>query len=169
MKRFLAVMILFCLFLAGCGRSGRLLIEPVYLYYPKAEYDYGDADGVIDYEAMDATGQMEDYLAILGHYFTDPVDESLVNPFPEGTVPLAVQLDGAQLRVTISPEAEQLPIHRFRLACTCLAMSCFSFCDSETVTVLCGERSCTIRRDNWLLLDEFIPESIQKPTKENPA
>lgn len=168
MKRILAIMILSCLFLTGCGRSGRLLIEPVYLYYPKAEYDYGDADGVIDYEAMDATGLMEDYLALLGHYFTEPVDESLVNPFPAGTVPLAVQPDGRQLRVTISPEAEALPEHRFNLACTCLGMTCFSFSDCESVEILCGERNFNVQRDSWLLLDEYVPESIPTHNKENP-
>lgn len=168
MKRFFIVILIVCLLLSGCGRRGKLLIEPVYLYYPKVEYDYSNADGMIDYEAMDGTGKMEDYLSLLEAYFTEPVDESLFNPFPAETVPLAVQLNGTQLQVTISPEAEALPEHRFNLACTCLAMTCFSFCECDAVAVICGKRSCTVQQDSWLLLDEFIPESVQIPTKENP-
>lgn len=167
MKRIFLALLILCFLLSGCGRSGRLLIEPVYLYYPKVEYDYGDADGVIDYEAMDGTGKMDDYIGLLTAYFTEPVDESLVNPFPAGTVPLEAQLDGTQLRVTISPEAEALQAHRFALACTCLAMTCFSFSDCESVEVLCGERSFNVQRDSWLLLDEFIPESTQSSTEDN--
>lgn len=167
MKRYFVLLLTLVFLLGGCGRRGRLLIEPVYLYYPKAEYDYGDADGVIDYEAMDGTGKMEDYLALLEAYFTEPVDEALVNPFPAGTVPLAAQLDGTQLQVTISPEAEELPEHQFALACTCLAMTCFSFCDCEAVTVLCGERSFIVQRDSWILLDEFAPEITQLSTEGN--
>ena len=43
MKKIAAVLALLSLFLSGCGRSGKILVEPVYLYYPKAEYDYGYA------------------------------------------------------------------------------------------------------------------------------
>ena len=59
MKRLIILLLLTCLLLSGCGRKGKLLLEPVYLYYPKLEYGYGAADSVIDYPVV--LGQDNDF------------------------------------------------------------------------------------------------------------
>lgn len=158
MKRILSAFLLLGLLLSGCGRRGTLLIEPVHLYYPKAEYGHGAADSVIDYESIDGTGRMDDYEALLGEYFYDPVDEALVNPFPGGTRVLSAVLRGKEFRVRLTQEAAVLSDAKFTLACTCLAMTCFGLADCQEVTIISSTRRFTIQRDAWLLLDDYIPE-----------
>ena len=147
------------LLLSGCGRSGKPLFDPVYFYYPRVEYEYGYSDGVISWEAMDGTGHMDDFEFLLSEYFAGPIDEGLVNPFPMGTTLLSARLEGDDFLLEISPEALELPEHQFTLGCSCLSMTCFELTQAETVTVSCGEKSLTIRRNGMLLADDFKPES----------
>ena len=164
MKRLFSLLLPVCLLLSGCGRKGKLLLEPVYLYYPKLEYGYGTADSVIDYESMDGTGHMGDYPALLSEYFYDPVDEALVNPFPSGTKLLSAVVRGTDFRIRLTQEAAALMDMNFTLAAACLSMTCFELTDCESVTVISGTKQVTILRDSWLLLDDFIPA---EPTKED--
>lgn len=164
MKRLIILLLLTCLLLSGCGRKGKLLLEPVYLYYPKLEYGYGAADSVIDYESMDGTGHMGDYPVLLSEYFYDPVDEALVNPFPSGTKLLSAVVRGTDFRIRLTQEAAALMDANFTLAAACLSMTCFELTDCESVTVISGTKQVTILRDSWLLLDVFIPA---EPTKED--
>lgn len=84
MRKWIALLLMALLLLTGCGRKGKPLFEPVYFYYPRTEYDYGSADSVITWEAMDGTGHMEDWAYLMGEYFSGPIDEALENPFPRG-------------------------------------------------------------------------------------
>ena len=52
MKKRIAWVILCLLLLSGCGRKGKPLFEPVYLYYPRVEFDYGSADTKEDLETI---------------------------------------------------------------------------------------------------------------------
>ena len=147
------------LLLCGCGRKGKPLFDPVYFYYPRTEYDYGSADSAITWEAMDGTGHMDDFEFLLSEYFAGPIDEGLVNPFPVGTTLLSARLEEDDFLLEISPEALELPEHQFTLGCSCLSMTCFELTQAETVTVSCGEKSLTIRRNGMLLADYYKPES----------
>lgn len=147
------------LLLCGCGRKGKPLFDPVYLYYPRTEYDYGSADSAITWEAMDGTGHMDDFEFLLSEYFAGPIDEGLVNPFPAGTTLLSARLEEDDFLLEVSAEALTLPEHQFTLGCSCLSMTCFELTQAETVTVSCGEKSLTIRRNGMLLADDYKPES----------
>ena len=147
------------LLLCGCGRKGKPLFDPVYLYYPRTEYDYGSADSAITWEAMDGTGHMDDFEFLLSEYFAGPIDEGLVNPFPVGTTLLSARLKEDDFLLEVSAEALTLPEYQFTLGCSCLSMTCFELAQAETVTVSCGEKSLTIRRNGMLLADDYKPES----------
>lgn len=147
------------LLLCGCGRKGKPLFDPVYFYYPRTEYDYGSADSAITWEAMDGTGHMDDFEFLLSEYFAGPIDEGLVNPFPVGTTLLSARLERDDFLLEVSAEALTLPEHQFTLGCSCLSMTCFELTQAETVTVSCGEKSLTIRRNGMLLADDYKPES----------
>ena len=147
------------LLLCGCGRKGKPLFDPVYFYYPRTEYDYGSADSAITWEAMDGTGHMDDFEFLLSEYFAGPIDEGLVNPFPVGTTLLSARLEEDDFLLEVSAEALTLPEYQFTLGCSCLSMTCFELTQAETVTVSCGEKSLTIRRNGMLLADDFKPES----------
>lgn len=157
MKKILALVLLCLLLLSGCGRKGKPLFDPVYLYYPRAEYDYGSADSVITWEAMDGTGHMDDYFYLLSEYFAGPIDEGFVNPFPPGTGLLAAELTPEGFLLELTEEALTLPEHRFALGCSCLSMTCFELTEVPAVTVRCGGKSLTIHREEMLLADNYAP------------
>lgn len=161
MKHFIPLLLV-CALLSGCGRKGTLLIEPVYLSYPRAEFEYGAADGVIDCEAIEGTGRTADYPSLLAEYFYDPVDESLENPFPPGTQVLSAVLLGNEFRIRLNQTASELTEARFALAATCLSMTCFDLTNCRSVTVISGEKQIAIPRDSWLLLDDYIPDENAK-------
>lgn len=159
MKKMLILVLSCLLFLSGCGRSGKPLFDPVYLYYPRVEFDYGDSDSVITWEAMDGTGHMEDYTFLLAEYFAGPIDEGLYNPFPAGTALLSAEIEADTFFLHLTEEALNQPEHQFSLGCSCLSMTCFELAPVREVTVFCGGQSLTIRRDGMLLLDDYTPDS----------
>lgn len=159
MKKMLILVLSCLLFLSGCGRSGKPLFDPVYLYYPRVEFDYGDSDSVITWEAMDGTGHMEDYTFLLAEYFAGPIDEGLYNPFPAGTALLSAEIEADTFFLHLTDEALNLPEHQFSLGCSCLSTTCFELAPVREVTVFCGGQSLTIRRDGMLLLDDYTPDS----------
>ena len=159
MKKVLISGLICLLLLCGCGRRGKPLFDPVYLYYPRVEFGYGSADSAITWEAMDGTGHTEDYSYLLAEYFAGPIDEGLYNPFPEGTTLVHAELEPEAFFIQLSPEALELPEHRFALGCSCLSMTCFELTDVPAVTIACGDRSLTIRREGMLLLDDYKPDT----------
>lgn len=162
MKKWTAAALTCLLLLSGCGRSGKPLFDPVYFYYPRVEYDYGYSDSVISWEAMDGTGYMEDYQYLLGEFFSGPIDEGFYNPFPPGTELLSAWLEDDSFYLELSREALALPEHQFTLGCACLSMTCFELAPVRAVTVSCGEKTLTIPRGEYLLMDDYIPDSITK-------
>ena len=135
------------------------MFDPVYFYYPRVEYEYGYSDGVISWEAMDGTGHMEDYQYLLGEFFSGPVDEGYYNPFPEGTELLNAWVEEDIFFLELSQEALALPEHQFNLGCACLSMTCFELTPVRAVSFRCGEKSLTIPRGEYLLIDDYIPDS----------
>lgn len=159
MKKWTAAALMCLLLLSGCGRSGKPLFDPVYFYYPRVEYEYGYSDGVITWEAMDGTGYMEDYQYLLGEFFSGPIDEGFYNPFPEGTELLNAWVEEDIFFLELSQEALALPEHQFNLGCSCLSMTCFELTPVRAVSFRCGEKSLTIPRGEYLLMDDYIPDS----------
>lgn len=157
MKKKLTLVLLCLLLLSGCGRKGKPLFEPVYLYYPRVEFDYGSADSAITWEAMDGTGHMDDYFYLLAEYFEGPIDEGLYNPFPPGTELLSTELTEEGFLLKLTEEALALPEHRFALGCSCLSMTCFELTEAQAVTIHCGEKSLTNHREEMLLFDDYTP------------
>lgn len=159
MKKWTILFLVCLLLLSGCGRKGKPLFDPVYLYYPRTEYGYGSEDSVITWEAMDSTGHTEDWEYLLGEYFAGPVDEGLYNPFPEGTRLVSAQVREDAFFLELSPEALSMQEHQFTLGVSCLSMTCFELTQVQSVTVTCESRHFTISRDSMLLLDDHWPES----------
>lgn len=168
MRKWIALLLMALLLLTGCGRKGKPLFEPVYFYYPRTEYDYGSADSVITWEAMDGTGHMEDWAYLMGEYFSGPIDEALENPFPPGTELLSAGLEGETFCLELSREALALPEYEFSLGCACLSMTFFELTQAQQVVVTCGPRQLTIPRDGTLLLDDHWPQqrNASHPTGE---
>lgn len=158
MKKTILILLILSLILSGCYRHVSLLKEPALFYYPRIEFDYGEEDGVIGVEERETAGHLDDLPYLLVMYFTEPVDESLYNPFPEDTEMTEVTKTGSRIIVQLSDTARSLSDSAFSLACTCLGLTCFELDGIEAVTVTSGLRTQTILKENILLVDNYLLE-----------
>lgn len=157
-KRMLAMVLLTALCLSGCFRRNSALLYPVQFYYVEEEIEYGEKGSIISVELHESAGHEGELAEMLSLYFIGPVEEYLVNPFPENTRFLDFLQDGSTLNILLSEEAGTLDDPQFSLACTCLSMTCMEIIPVDTVTVSSNSRSLTTSRDCIMIQDTFMPQ-----------
>lgn len=156
MKRALLPFLLAALLLSGCTRRSIALIAPVEFYYPCAEYEYGEPDGVIGSESVDATFYSEDLDYLLGVYLLGPAVEDLKNPFAPGTSLVRLDRRDDSITVFLSSEPRSQSDLSFSLGCTCLSMTVLELTDANQITVRSGPRTLTTTRNEIALLDDYM-------------
>lgn len=157
-KQKLAAALLAALCLTGCFRRSNALLYPIQFYYVEQEIEYGEKGSIISAELHESAGHEGELAEMLYLYFIGPVEEYLVNPFPENTRFLDFSQDGTALTILLSEEAGTLDHPQYSLACTCLSMTCMEIVPVDTVTVSSGSRSITTSRDCILIQDTFMPQ-----------
>lgn len=127
--------------LSGCGLANSK--QTVTLYYPRAEYDYRSADGVIGQETRDITGHGSELRYLLDIYLMGPSNEKLRSPFPAQAKLESVEQGEDGVVITLS-DVTGLSDSRFTLGCYCLSLVCRQMDIQGDVTVTCGNRSMTL-------------------------
>ena len=157
MRKIIALMLaaVLLLGLTGCLQA----TDTAAFYYARYEdsYLYGMDNAVIAGEFRDITGHRGDLKYLLTLYFHGPTMEYLRSPFPSGLVLRSVEQDGSNLHVELSASLTMLTGTDLTLACACLAQTCFSLTEAETVTIASeglGFVSMTLTRDSLLLADD---------------
>ena len=151
----LALAILLVVSLTGCIDTG----DTATFYYTRFEdsYLYGMDNAVIAGEYRDVAGHSGDLKYLLTLYLHGPTMEFLHSPFPSGLVLRSVEQDGSNLHVELSASLTMLTGTDLTLACACLARTCFSLTDAQSVTISSdglGFVSMTLTRDSLLLVDD---------------
>ena len=142
------------------GLTGCIAIdETATFYYARFEdsYLYGMDNAVIAGEYRDVSGHSGDLKYLLTLYFHGPTTEYLRSPFPSGMVLRAVERQGDTVHVALSSSLTMLTGTDLTLACACLARTCFSLTEAESVTISSeglGFVSMTLTRDSLLLVDD---------------
>ena len=157
MRKIIALMLAAALLigLTGCLET----TDTVTFYYARHEdsYLYGLDNGVIAGESREVTGHRGDLKYLLTLYLHGPTMEYLHSPFPSGLVLRSVEQNGSNLHVELSASLTMLTGTDLTLACACLARTCFSLTDAETVTISSdglGFVSMTLTRSSLLLVDD---------------
>ena len=153
MKRVVSLILTACLLLSGCAFSGERMKDPVTFYYPRREFQYGAADGVIASEQREASGHRKDLDYLLALYLIGPTDETLYSPIPRGTRFLKIGQQDAAVTLELTDTAQSMTEAEFTLACACLTITCLSITNAQSVTVISGSRTVTMSRDNLTLYD----------------
>lgn len=161
MKRFLSLLLIFCLVLSGCGILAERMREPVTFYYVRSGYD-ANMSQVIGSEERDAAGHRGELSYLLALYLMGPSQEGLRMPFPGSTRVLSVEREGGSITLELSDTGITLTDAQFSLACACLSLTCLNLTDAETVTILSAERSVTMSRDNLVLFDGSTPATAEE-------
>ena len=150
MKRLICLILIFCIFLSGCGILGERVIEPVTFYYIRENYQK-DMEPVIASEIREASGHREDLTYLLALYSLGPSREDLRSPFPRRTTIVPTGGTGDHIVLTMSKNAQTIKDVDFTLASACIALTCMELTDAHQVTVVCGEKTITLQEDNMLL------------------
>ena len=161
MKRMVCYLLLLCLLLTGCNSVGEWIKEPVTFYYVRENYQK-EMTQVIAPEIREASGHREDLSYLLALYSMGPSQEDLQMVLPRYTTILPTERTQHSVELTLSDNTEAMTDVDFTLSSACLAMTCMELIDVQQVTVVSGDRSITIRKDNLLLYSSIA----QKPQEE---
>ena len=157
MKR--VIRFLLCLMLmiplCGCGNQE----DAIEFYYIRADILNGVPDGVIACETREAPGHEDDLDYLLNLYLEGPLTQSLVSPYPKGTVLQSFSYSDATLYVTLSEEFAKLEGMDHTIAAACMAYTGFQLTSAEKVVIKCsspeyGNRSITLSREDLVLFDD---------------
>jgi len=152
MKRIICSILMLNLFLSGCSVLGERIKDPVVFYYVREEYQQ-DMDSVIGSEIREASGHRNDLSYLLALYTMGPSKETLRSPLPKGTTITTLGNDQDEMLLELSDASQKLTDAEYTLAAACLARTCWELTDTETITVVCGDRTVSITKANLLLLD----------------
>ena len=149
MKRLIALFLLLILLMPGCANR---IKEPVTFYYIRSVYDQ-DMDSIIHSETREASGHRQDLSYLMALYFMGPADEELQSPIPRGISLLSIEQTGQNVILKLSDTSHVMSDAQFTLACSCLTLTCLEITETESVTIVSGERSITMSADALLLQD----------------
>ena len=168
MKRLLCILLAagLTLSMTACGRDSQ--DSRLHFYYPRAEFDYGTAHGVIAPEVHEISGHHDDLRYLLALYLQGPSDPELQLPFPSGTILVDLVQERQEVTITLSSTAALLEGTDLTIACACLAETCFAICDAQQVHIqsLATASGQTVdaifSRDNILLPGyQILPETTE--------
>ena len=158
MKRLTALLLLFALFLSGCGNE---LKEPVTFYYLSSNYEE-DMSSAIDSERREAAGHRDDLMYLMALYLMGPADEDLHAPLPGDTTVQAAEMHGTNVTITLSDVSDSMTDFQFTVACSCLTLTCLDITEATNVTIISGDRSITLDA-NDLLLSDLVTANMEEP------
>lgn len=150
MKRMVCLLLITCVLLSGCSVFGERVKGPVTFYYVHRDYSQ-EMNSVIASEIREASGHRDDLSYLLALYSMGPSDENLVSPFPRNTRIIPTEHSDHGIVLSVSETADILTDAEFTLASACLSLTCMELTTAEQITVVCEDRSITIRQDNLLL------------------
>lgn len=155
MKRFCIFLLIFCFVISGCSLSRERIKEPVTFYYLNAEYQFFSQDGVIVSEEREASGHRDDLSYLMALYLMGPSQEGLISPIPRGTRIYFTEQTADNVTLKLSDTAQTMSDIDFSLACACLSLTCLGLTDSDTITIISGERSVTMGEKDLTLFDTY--------------
>ena len=167
MKKLLCIALTLSLLLslAACGARGKEESARFYYLREPDNYLYGSADGVVTFEERDAAGHSGDMKYLLTLYLQGPLTEGLESPFPNGCKLVDLVRGGADVTVTLDSNFATLKGMDLTLACVCLARTCFSLVNAQSVRILAQSPRGDILIDETITIDSLILEDSIVPTE----
>lgn len=169
MKRFVSFLLILTLLLSGCSIIQEQFKDPVTYYYLRAHSDPDTrdvffSDGVIGSELREGSGHRNDLNYLLSIYLQGPLDERLHSPFPAGCRIVNIKKDDSLLTVVLSPNITELSDMDLTVACACLAKTCMTLTDANTVQIESSSADGTLSvsrtyTQEMLILEENYTET----------
>ncbi len=160
MRRRLCLALLPLLLLAGCRREdpARTAYQ---LYFQEADLTYAAGDSPFRTETIylyDAETGTAPRLAeaLINELLKGPADETLKSTLPPGTTLLALEIDGDQARVDLSPSYESLSGVALTLADSAVAMTLSQVPEVSSVQITVRGRELAYRERQVLNIRELL-------------
>ena len=160
MRRRLCLALLPLLLLAGCRREdpARTAYQ---LYFQEADLTYAAGDSPFRTETIylyDAETDTAPRLAeaLINELLKGPADETLKSTLPPGTTLLAMEIDGDQARVDLSPSYESLSGVALTLADSAVAMTLSQVPEVSSVQITVRGRELAYRERQVLNIRELL-------------
>ena len=160
MRRRLCLALLPLLLLAGCRREdpARTAYQ---LYFQEADLTYAAGDSPFRTETIylyDAETGPAPRLAeaLINELLKGPADETLKSTLPPGTTLLALEIDGDQARVDLSPSYESLSGVALTLADSAVAMTLSQVPEVSSVQITVRGRELAYRERQGLNIRELL-------------
>ena len=166
MKKIICILIVFLLCFSGC-HLGRESQQNVQFYYLRNadNFVYGSSDGVVTYEERDATGYEQDIRYLLTLYLQGPVDETLESPFPAGCKLKDIALEADQISLLLNSNLTTLKGIDMTLACVCLAQTCFSMTNVQSVRIMAESFDGRIGVDQTIHINSLLLEDLPQSSE----
>ena len=163
MKRVISLILVFSIFLSGCGFFGERIKNPVTFYSLCDNYEK-DLCCVIVSEEREASGHIGDLTYLLALYLIGPTNEETLSvPYPG--LQLSAQQSGSHIDLNLTNLPPSVSELDFSLICACLAMTSLDITGAEDVTVYSGDRSRTLDRNALTLYDTDVEPISTEETK----
>lgn len=160
MKRLISL-VLALLLLSGCGIIGERIKDPVTFYYIRADYQK-DMGEVIVSEIREASGHKDDLPYLLALYSMGPASDDLQAPFPANIRILPTEHTDAGIVLSLSDTLENMTDAEYTLGSACLALTCMELTNASQITVVSGDRSITINRDNIVTFETAHQKQVEE-------
>ena len=147
---------------SGCMFASEDQEDKTILYYIRSEYQYYNMENVIVGEDRTLVSRSDELDQLLDLYLAGPVDDGLIAPFTRGTEVLEIREYSGLIEITLSDTGTAMSDADFSLACVCLGKTIMEDPNIIQITVFCGDRSMTVSRNNYLLMDDVTPSETSK-------
>lgn len=167
MKRLLSIFLSLALLGSLCACGSREKADAARFYYLREpdNFLYGSSDGAVTFEEREVSGHEGDVKYLLTLYLQGPVTEGLESPFPAGSKLTDLRHSGGEITVTLDSNFATLSGMDLTLACVCLARTCISLANVQTVHILAKSPQGQTVINETITIDSLLPEDSAVPTE----
>ena len=164
MKRILVLLliVIFLFSVSGCTNSFSELSN---FYYCSVDYQFGEDMPVVQSESRDISNHEGELSYLISLYLAGPSNKKLESLFPKNTKLVSVQTGERNVTIELSYLGKQLSDSEFVLACACLTLTTMDFTDAEEVTIISGEKTLTMEKDDLMLYDTITAATEAEVTE----
>lgn len=159
----IAVIFLFCL--VGCKDVAQNFQKPVTFYYRTDPASFDSNQGILSAEIHEAAIYQNNTTQILNSYFSGPVSDMLVSPFPSGLTALSVTENDDTAVILLDDCFKELNGLDLSIACAALTMTVTQLVSCEYVDICVqttadkSERVLILSVDDLYFLDHIKSQS----------
>lgn len=154
------------LLISGCKQRQTRITEDVVFYYMQNNQYYGSTTGVVASTVVEIPKEEFNYKNVLDVYIKGPTNYDCISPFPAGTTIEILEINRDKALLVLSPHFTTISNSSLTVALACLSRTVIELTGVKIVQIqivdnlICGKRSITLTKDNFIYYDSVQPDNI---------